>query len=175
MKQVKKITGYIVVLILSVLFSIWFTTQQKTKIAYVDSVRLLASYKPLLEIKDDFKLKHQGRIVQIDSIKSALEKEMLDFERKKSSMTKQQLELRTKEQTKKQRDLKRVVEAMELEQSKEEKQLTMDILKPVEKQIRQYAEKNKYEIVFNLSGNILYVNPANDITEEVIQYLKDNN
>jgi Skp family chaperone for outer membrane proteins len=173
--KIKTVISGLVVIGLSALISIWISSNQETKVAYVDSVRLLASYKPLLEMKGEIELKHKERMVQVDSLKSELEKEMLDFEKNKSGMAKPQAELRWKELAKKQRDLNRVMEAMNLEQSKEEKQLTMDILKPVEQQIRLYAENNNYEIVFNLSGNILYIDTENDITEEIIQYLEDNN
>ena len=169
---IKKYWGYVLAIVLSVGLSLLINENRKVKLAYVDSVKVLLEYEPLQKVRDELSKKNDDRNARIDTLASRLQMDIMLYERDRNRLNKEDREYRENIIAKQRRDLIQFRQAMEAEQKEEEKQMTIQAIEPVEKIIKDYARDKGYDFVFNASGNILYVNEATDITEEIIRCIK---
>jgi len=160
----------IILLLVAVFGLITFTKvyAENEKLAYVDLVKVFNDYKKTekydkkLEIERKSKEKERGKSV----------KEIKELQDKLSIVSKDKKESTQKQIDDKLRKLQQFDSQVQMDLRKEYNDMMQEILKEINKVVKEYAEKNKISFVFK-DAALAYGNKALDITEEIIKVLNE--
>ena len=171
--QSNLVTTIILLLVLS-LTSFYFIND-RGKIVYVDSGRLMSNYKPMIDAKREFEKKQSVWNANIDSltkdVQSAItkyQKTLTDGSGKEKSLSKELIGA-------KQKELMNYQNAIKQNAAKEEQTLTAGILNDVNSYLLQYGKKKGYKLILiAANGNIAYAEQNLDITDQVLSDLNSD-
>lgn len=159
-----------VIILVLVLFFLWnIFAYAQTKLAYVDLSKIFENYnktkdydKLLTDQQDVYEKERQKKVEEIKQMENKInllaDKEK---ENQKKLMEDKIKALRDFDQTK-QADLR-----------KQQDEKMREILKDIEQAIRQYAESQGYDLVFN-DRVLVYQKKTLDITDKIIEILNKN-
>jgi len=149
--------------------------KQTKKIGYVRSKELFDGYLGMKEASTKYKEKVEKWQANLDTLGRELEKGKEDFEINSKKWSKGEKELKYKYLQQKEQNLEEYRMATEQKAAEEDKQITVGVLNQVNSFVKQFAEKNGYEIILGTtaSGNILYGNEAIDVTETLLKELNE--
>ncbi|MBR5778477.1 MAG: OmpH family outer membrane protein [Bacteroidales bacterium] len=163
-------------LLLASLFMMWFGIATAQKYACVDTEYILSSIpdyeqaqKNLDKLSIDWQKEIEAKFQEIDNLykKYQTEANLLPEDLK----TKRQNEIINKEKEVKELQRKRFGAEGDLEKKREE------LMKPIQDKvynaIEKVAETKNYAFILDKSGSatLLYVNPKNDISDEILEML----
>lgn len=165
-----KILNISLLVICTVLCYFTFVAKDKGKIAFVRSQTVLEKYHAMDEAKSVYEKKIQDWQEPLETLQKRYDEISSELKDTKEGEGKNKL---IAEASRIEYSLGEQQKALEEKAKTENERLTRGVLDQVNSFIKEYAEKNGYQIVFGvtLSGNILYGNDAIDITSEIIDGL----
>jgi len=139
---------------------------QEQKFAYVDVLKVFNEYQKTekydKKLQEDKASKTKDREKSVDEIKKLQEK--------LSIVSKDEKEKIQKDLEDKIKSLQQFENQATMELSKEYNNMMEEILKEINKTIKDYAEKNNISFVFK-DAAMAYINPSLDITDKIIKIL----
>jgi len=139
---------------------------QEQKFAYVDILKVFNEYQKTE--KYDKKLQEDKASKTKDREKSV--QEIKKLQEKLSIVSKEEKEKTQKDLEDKIKSLQQFENQATMELSKEYNNMMEEILKEINKAIKDYAEKNNISFVFK-DAAMAYINPSLDITDKIIKIL----
>ncbi|MCK9244385.1 MAG: OmpH family outer membrane protein [Candidatus Marinimicrobia bacterium] len=168
----------VVFIILGLLLMVGITdyAQAQIKIGYVNSDRILSEFDEALEAQSKLDIEarkledqYRGMLAKLDSLQK-------DYERQKMMMSETRRKTKETEIAQLQESIQKFqVEKLgpEGEIYKKQAELVTPVLEKVKTVIAKVGKDNKYDYIFDtVAGNILYAEPAHDVTDKVIYELK---
>lgn len=145
----------------------------KQKVVYVDTFKLLSNYKGMIDAEQEIAKKKTVFEANIDTLFQEFQNELKTFEKNRSKFSSKQLTEAQKSLQIKEQQIQQYKEANEGKFGDEERRIKEQVLKTINVYITEIAKKNSYEVVLGLngSGNVLYGDTKNDITENLISDL----
>lgn len=189
MKNVSAILNVILVIAVAFLFYKQFAGDTKVEaisntgensisfdnvaIAYVDSDSLLANYKLTEEIANKLAEKQSKFEKEYQNRADGLQSEINDFQRTASNLTMAQGKALEESLMKKQQNLMRYQESLNMQLRQEEAKLNEDLYDNVSAFLKEYGKKNDLQLVLTYSrgSGVLYANQGLDISKAVIEGL----
>ncbi len=147
---------------------------QKTKIAYVDSAKLVEKSTAMQKLQTELRADAEKNKANIDTLVMEFENSMKSYEKKMSSMSVKEKELATELLKNKQSQLVQYQQAIKQKVGQQEQQKMQEVLKVINQTISDYGKQQGYQIIFATSnGNIAYADEAIDITEDIIERINN--
>ncbi|MDW3196102.1 MAG: OmpH family outer membrane protein [Cytophagales bacterium] len=145
----------------------------RSKIAFVDSNRLIENYNGMKFAREAFQQKTLQWQANIDTLTAEFKRAVDDFEGSKAQLTAKEAELSKQLIETKRKQLVDYQQAIQQQSQQEDLQMTQKVLAEVNGLINEYAEQQGYDMVLGASGNgnIVYAKEYMDITNDVIGIL----
>ena len=155
MKKVKetKSNGIVLKLILVInlimLIGIgWLFFEKKQKIAFVQSTYLLSNYQGFKDASLTFKQKSTIWQANIDTLAAELKGQQESFKNEMNKLSAKEKEL-TRELIKtKEQQLRQYQQGIQQKAAQEDQQMTTDVVKEVNAFLKEYGEKHNFKIIF---------------------------
>jgi len=160
-------------LTLCVIFLLLYTfVFSRTRIAYVDSNKLLNGYKSMVEARKEFEKKQSAWQANIDTLTRDVQDAIKKYEKTAATGTEKERQMAKDLITGKQKQLYDYQNAIKQNAGQEEQRLTSGVLTTVNTFLDRYGKKNGYRmILIAANGNIAYADPSLDITDRVVEEL----
>lgn len=142
------------------------------KIAYVDLDSLEAHFEYFKEKRGQLEQKQQGMDNQLKGKARALQSEYQDLQRKASTLTQEQGEAAQRSLMAKQQQLEQEAQNLRATYSEQEAKFNEELQKRLDDFLKTYNSDKRFAYIFSYrSGvsNILYRDPAYDVTADVIK------
>ena len=158
-------------LTISVLLAVYVLFFFKSRVAYVDSGKLLGGYKAMVEAKKQFEKKQSVWQANIDTLTRDVQDAIKTYENNpKGTPTEKKLAMQLVNT--KQKQLYDYQNAIKQKSSEEEQRLTQDVLTTVNNYLLRYGKSHGYRmILIAANGNIAYADADMDITDKVVDDL----
>lgn len=146
---------------------------ESTRIAYVDSAKLLTKYKGMSEAQQAYQKKAAAWKANIDTLSTDVQNAVRQYERAAATMAVKQQEVAKQLIQTKQKRLADYQETIRQSAQQEDAKSTQVVLKQVNAFLDNYGKKHHYDLILvaNQTGNIAYAKEGLDITEEVVAEL----
>jgi outer membrane protein len=160
-------------LTLCVIFLLLYTfVFSSSKIAYVDSSKLLTGYKAMVEARAAFEKKQATWQSNIDTLTRDVQDAIKKYEKTAASGNETEKKLAKEIINGKQKQLYDYQAALRQNAGQEEQRLTQNVLATVNAYLLRYGKKQGYKLILIASnGNIAYASPDMDITDKVVEDL----
>jgi outer membrane protein len=147
----------------------------KERIVYVDSLRLVANYDGAKSAKKTFQKKVSVWKSNVDSLTKELNAHIERYEKEKKSLSKKDLQVSEELIQTRQTQLENYQQVISEGAQKEDREITTAVLKEVNDFLKRYGKQKGYQFILsaNTVGNIVYADPSNDKTDEVIEKLNE--
>ncbi|CAL1520189.1 OmpH family outer membrane protein [Chitinophaga sp. MM2321] len=142
------------------------------KIAYVDLDSLEAHFEYFKEKRGQLEQKQQGMDNQLKGKARALQSEYQDLQRKASTLTQEQGEAAQRSLMAKQQQLEQEAQNLRATYSEQEAKFNEELQNRLDAFLKTYNSDKRFAYIFSYrSGvsNILYRDPAYDVTADVIK------
>ena len=151
-------------------------TNTELKIAYVEIDSLLTNYRYWNELNEVMIQKEENIRTTLNEKAKKLEKEMIDFQRKLENngfATRERAEQENMRLAKKQQDLQQLQQKLASELQAENQKNSLQLRDSINSFLKVYNKDKGYSMIISNSGfdNLLYANPAYNITDEIIEGL----
>lgn len=144
----------------------------KSRVAYVDSNKLLSGYNAMVQARTEFEKKQKTWEANIDSLTMDVQEAMKKYEKTAATGTDKEKQLSKDLISTKQKQLYDYQNAIKQNAMQEEQRLTQNVLTTVNAFLLRYGKKHGYKmILIAANGNIAYADPSMDITERVVDQL----
>lgn len=142
----------------------------ETKLAYVDSARLLSKYQGMIDAKSSFQEKSTLWQSNIDTLEAELWSEQQKFQQEEKQMTVRERKLSQELLLTKRQQLSDYVKAIREKANQEDSKVTAQVVEQVNTYLKDYGQKKGYRIIIAATefGNLAYAEEGLDITEEVL-------
>lgn len=145
------------------------------KIGYVNSDSLFEKYLMIQDLEEELiaeKLEMQN---QFQAEYTKLEQDYMDAQKGASQLSQEALAILQRRLGQREQELAQTQQNMETRLMQSENEKNEKYLKAIREFVDQYASENGYQIIysFNGMGNVLYIDPAYDVTTEVLTALND--
>jgi len=171
MKTQVKLIFTLLGLSIAALFYLHFSSS--SKLAFVDSSKILANYEGMKQAQAAFQAKAVTWQANVDTLSKELQESIADYEKDLASMSNKEKELSTELLKTKQQQLRQYQQAIGQKAQEEEAQATQAVLEEVNAYLKNFGQENGYQIILaaTQAGNIAYADDAIDITDEVLEGL----
>jgi outer membrane protein len=151
----------------------WLFFSGNQHVFYVDSVKLISSYKGMEVARNEYKKKAATWRSNIDTLAAEVQNSIVKYEREMSSMSAKEKKLTEELIRSKHDQLENYQRQLSKQAENEEQQMTRKVLVEINVYLKSYGERNGYTIILAATdyGNIAYANPKFDITDEVLEGL----
>ncbi|MEM1320866.1 MAG: OmpH family outer membrane protein [Bacteroidota bacterium] len=141
-----------------------------SKIAYVRTDEILNKYQGMIAARSAFQVKADDWQARVDTLRTALEASVKDYEAVKISLTNKNRAVREQDLQSQQDQLYRYSQAVSKKAEEEDRKLTEGVLSQVNAFLEVYGKQHGYSVIFgaNGAGNIVYGNEAKDLTNEIL-------
>lgn len=140
-----------------------------SRIAYVDSARLLNEYKGMIEAKEAFRLKATAWQANIDTLSKEAQQQIASFQKESVRMTKRERELSQELISAKQKELLQYKQALNLQAQDEDQKMTSAVVAEVNVFLSEFGKSRGYTIIMAATnGNIAFADEQIDVTNEVL-------
>jgi len=146
---------------------------ESTRLAYVDSAKLLTKYKGMNEAQQSYQKKVVAWKSNVDTLSVDVQNAIRQYERGVAAMSIKQQELAKQIIRTKQKRLADYQETIRQSAQQEDVKSTQAVLKQVNAFLDTYGKKHHYALILvaNQTGNIAYAQEGLDITEDVVTEL----
>lgn len=153
----------------------FFYLNSKSELVYVDINRLMDGYKRTAIEKSKFEGKAKILQSNIDSLLSDWKNELRTYEKERSSMTKNERELKEEILGSKQEKINNYQKAIQKKINEEDQKGSQTVVNDINDYVKEYGKRHGYKIIFGAggSGNIMYAEDASDLTDEVLKGLNE--
>ena len=145
----------------------------KLPIAYINVDSLLSKYNYAKDLNEKMINKQENARASINEKARQLKKEQDDFQRKYQNnafLSPERAQQEYQRLEKKAADLQEYAQRLDNENMLEQQKMLMQMNDSINTFIKEYNQGKKYEAIFN-NASTLYINPAYDITNEVVELL----
>lgn len=173
MKKVQWIINIVVLAGLIVLGGYHLLNKEKT--VYVDIGVLMQEYQGMKDARREFeKLSAQWQ-ANVDTLISEWHKELQNYEKERSGLSKNERELKEELLHNKQQQVNQYRDAVQMKAKEEEQKLTQTAVNRINEYLSEYGGDKGYSLILGAtgSGNIVYADKSMDITDEVLKGLQD--
>lgn len=142
-------------------------------IAYINTDTLLQKYNYAQDLQKKLLDKAENDRANINSRAASLRKEQEEFQRKYQNnafLSPERAQQEYQRLEKKAADLQEYAQRLDNENMLEQQKMLMQMNDSINTFIKEYNQEKKYEAIFN-NASTLYINPAYDITNEVVELL----
>ena len=161
-----------VLAILLGLISIYNSTRSNLKIAYVNTAKLMQDYKAIRDAQEKLKSKTSEFQSNVDTLTVELQRGILDYEKKRASMSAKEQKLAEELLMQKKSQLDQYQQATQQKTQQEDAKITQEVISGVNEYIQEYGKEHHYKLIFaTTNGNIVYGTDALDITKEIVDGL----
>lgn len=152
---------------------IFFNSQKKPELVYVDINKLVEGYDRTAKERVAFDKKASTLKSNVDSLMVNWQNELKTYEKERSSMTKKELELKQELLQNKQQQVNNYQQAIQKQIQEEDQKMTQTVINDINDYVKEYGKKKGYAIIFGASGsgNIMYAGDASDLTQTVLEGL----
>lgn len=157
------------------LCSYTYLISKRSKIACIDTAKVLKAYKGIEELSKSFQEKNNLFKARLDTLAQDFQKSLVEFEKKRSHLTSVELESE-KQKLKRRQEAYESYNAGNQENLKnEEMKLIQKAVVDVNNTVNQYAKNNGYSIVFGALPNseVIYASEYIDITDEILEIVNN--
>jgi len=143
-----------------------------TKVAYVDSGKLLSGYKAMIEARKEFDKKQTAWQANIDTLTRDVQDAIKKYEKTAALGTDKEKQLAKELISSRQKQLYDYQGAIKQNAGQEEQRLTQNVLSTVNTYLLRYGKKHGYKmILIAANGNIAYADNDMDITDRIVEDL----
>lgn len=145
----------------------------KLPIAYINVDSLLSKYNYAKDLNEKMINKQENARASINEKARQLKNEQDDFQRKYQNnafLSPERAQQEYQRLEKKAADLQEYAQRLENENLLEQQKMLMQMNDSINNFIKEYNADKRYEAIFN-NASTLYINPAYDITNEVVELL----
>jgi outer membrane protein len=143
------------------------------KIVYVNSNKLLNSYKGMADARAEYEKKTSTWKANIDTLASEIQRQIFKYEEQASSMTAKERQLSQELVRTKQKQFSEYQQAVSTQAQQEDSKITGEVITQVNAYLKKYGEEKGYKIILAATeyGNLAYADDGLDITDEVLEGL----
>lgn len=171
LKNLKPFVLHISVAILFVLTAYLFFFSNG-KIVYIDSGKLLTSYKGMIEARKEYDKKNNVWKANIDTLTKDVQDAIKKHEKTLALGSATEKELSKELIRSKQKELLDYQNAIRQNAGEEEARLNQQVLGIINAFLTRYGKKHGYKmILIAANGNIAYADPSMEITDKVVEEL----
>ena len=159
-------------LVIVILAFAGFAFLTPTKIAYVDSQKLMSGYKAMVEARKEFEAKQKVWNSNVDSLTQDVKDAITQYNKSVAQGTPKEKQLAQELIKSKQKQLYEYQSALRQNASQEEQRLTQSVLTTVNAFLMRYGKKHGYKLILiAANGNIAYADTELDITDKIVEAL----
>ena len=159
-------------LLIAALLLLYFFAFANTKIVYVDSGKLLAGYKGMIEARKEFDKKRTSWQANIDTLTRDVQDAIKKYSKDLSTGTDKEKQLSKELIQSKQKGLIDYQNAIRQNAAQEEDRLNQEVLSTVNAFLLRYGKKHGYKMILvAANGNIAYADPSMEITDKIVEEL----
>lgn len=151
-----------------VAFSNVYAQDKSEKMAFINLSKVFDEYKKTQKYDKELEEKGQGKIAE----REKKVKEIKDLQDKLSVLSKTEKEKTESKIDEKMKGLQQFDSNMQTDLRIERDNMLKEILKEIEKVIKEYAEKNKITLILN-DRILLYGDKTLDVTDDIVKILND--
>ena len=162
------ILNFLAVSVLSVLF---FKNTQD--VVYVDSTRLLANYKGMIDARTAYQEKASAWKANVDTLTVGVQRHIMKYEKESSKMSAKERQLSQELIQAKQKQLYDYQQAINAQAQQEDSKMTSSVVTQVNTYIKKYGESNGYQVILAATeyGNLAFADERLDITDQILDGL----
>src|SRR5690606_31313172 len=149
---------------------------QQEKIAFVDNVKLMDTYKEKLDIEAKFKTKSEAFSKKRDSISQAFQMEAQEFQSRAQKLAQAKAQEEYGQLQQRSQFIGQQLQQEE-QQLQMQGQIEMDsLVSKIKREIKTYGKAKGYAYILSGGdgGSVLYGTETNNITDEIVKILNDN-
>ncbi len=148
----------------------------KPKVGFVRSNELVYGYEGMKDAQFLQESKSREYKSNFDTLQSDFQKALSQYNLGLSGFSKEEKQEKERMLAMQQQNLKKYSESIQQSISESDQSLTQGILTQINSFVEEYAKKHGYSLIFGTttSGNILYGEPAMDVTQDVLKQLNEN-
>lgn len=152
-----------------VIFLIYYFTS-RNELVYVESNKLLDQYQGMIDARKVYQQKALTWQANIDTLSNEVKRQIGDYEKEMSRMTRKEKQLSEELIRTKQQQLNEYQQAMNAKAQQEDAEMTQRVLSQVNGYLKRYGEEKGYKVILAATdyGNIAYAEERFNITDEVI-------
>ncbi|MCB2411151.1 OmpH family outer membrane protein [Hymenobacter lucidus] len=163
------------VLIAAVAALFFLHFSQRSRIAYVESARVLEGYKAMQVAQATYQQEAAGWQANLDTLKQTVQQELDGYNRVRTSLPLAERAVREASLAKRQQQYFDYKKALGEKATTEEARLTGEVIQKADAFMRRYGKEHGYDIVFAATeaGTVVYGKEGMDITDEVIKAINE--
>lgn len=152
-----------------------FRDVTKREIVYIDTVRLLNSYKGIEQAKAELEAKAKAYQGRLDTLQSEMSTLATDLNNRAAKLTARERKLMEDLINSKQAQIEQYGGVIKTKIQEDNMALTGKVLTRVNEFVKRYGESKGYRIILatSQSGNIVYGTTEADITDQIIKGLNE--
>jgi outer membrane protein len=153
-------------------FAVYFLFFNNSRIVYVDSQKLLAGYKGMVEARKDYDKRRTVWQANIDTLTSDVQSAIKQYSKDQALGTPKEKELSKQLIGTKQKQLIDYQNAIKQNAAQEEDRLNQQVFSTINAFLERYGKKHGYKLILiAANGNIAYADQSTDITDKVVDEL----
>lgn len=159
-----------------ILYTLQSSEQSNSKIAFVETMKLLENYPPMKKLTEEVKLRTTVAQARIDSINFSIEAAFMNLEKNKGQISDKEQEEQHKALQKKRINAQNYAERLKMKLEQDNQEGMKDLMNEINAAIKTYGKEKDYKIILGASGNgnLAYADEAINITEDLIENLNSN-
>lgn len=148
---------------------------KKSKIACIDTAKVLKSYKAIEDLSKSFEEKSKIFNSRLDTLKKEFENSLREFEKKRSKLNEKEIADEENKLRRKQHEYAQFDASNQEKLKGEESKIVEKAVDRINQKIKEYAKNKGYAAVLGATGNgnVVYVTDYVDITEDIIAIIND--
>nr|WP_299338452.1 OmpH family outer membrane protein [Allomuricauda sp.] len=170
-----KLTFPISILALLSSVLVFFFSQSKSDLVYVDINQLVEGYERTKTEREAFNRKANTLKANADSLLMNWQNELKAYEKQRASMTNKELELKEDLLQNKQQQINNYQQVIQKQIQEENQKMTQTLINDINDYVKEYGKSNGYPIIFGAggNGNIMYAEDASDLTKTILEGLNE--
>lgn len=171
--NMNKLAFLLSILALILSLSIFFISQSKSELVYVDVNKLLEGYDRTKVDQKAYKEKTAVMKANVDSLMIGWENELKAYEKERTSMTKKELSLKQELLQNKQQQINNYQQAVQKQIQEEDQKMTQTIVNDINDYVKAYGKNHNHSIIFGAqgNGNIMYAQERTALTNIILEGL----
>ncbi|MGJ8733390.1 MAG: OmpH family outer membrane protein [Cellulophaga sp.] len=159
----------IIAILMSTVMFFYFKSKT-SELVFVDVNKLIEGYKRTKVEREKFDEKAQLLKANVDSLMVDWQKELKNYEKTHSSMTKKELVLKQEVLRNKQEQIGNYKQVIQKQIQEEDQKVTQTVINDINDYVKEFGEKKGYDVIFGASGNgnIMYAKDASDLTKIIL-------
>jgi len=160
------------VIICAILVLTWLHFRS-SGIVYVDTNVLMQKYQGMKDARAEFEKKAKVWQTESDTLVKEWQNQLKAYEKERTGLTAKEKQLKEEKLRNKQQQINGYRQSTEKKAHEEEQKLTQTVINQVNDYVSEYGKKHGYKYIMgaNGTGNILYADKKNDITEIILEGL----